>query len=192
MHRAGDDRNDATRATNVMTHGQRRTTPVGLCPLRRGCEDEMGLLSVSPRRIERCSRDGGMSRRRTANRLADQTGDKRRFEAQLFGIGDVLPGAPSAARGCRALSQAKMRTARIDAMRRSLQQFRDCADEAAVVDTAHADAHTLAGNGERNGDHLTPIAGDPIAAGVQVIDEDLGVSGRRAAPRRIRASRSAG
>ena len=49
----------------------------------------------------------------------------------------------------------------------------DDADGGAVAQAAHAGAHLFAGNRERNDDHLTAMACDAVATGVQVIDEEF-------------------
>jgi hypothetical protein len=45
-----------------------------------------------------------------------------------------------------------MRTARLDSMRRPLEDLFDCADVAAVTRRTDADTNAFAGNGEGNGD----------------------------------------
>lgn len=56
---------------------------------------------------------------------------------------------------------------------RRIEDLLDDADVRSFTQPPHAGAHLFAGNRERNDDHLTAMAGDAVATGVQVIDEEF-------------------
>jgi hypothetical protein len=53
------------------------------------------------------------------------------------------------------------------------QDLFDDAEVRTVPQPAHAGAYLFAGNREGNDDHLTAMACDAVAAGIQVIDEEF-------------------
>ena len=53
------------------------------------------------------------------------------------------------------------------------QDLLDDADVRSFAQPPHAGAHLFAGNRGRNDDHLTAMACDAVATGVQVIDEEF-------------------
>jgi hypothetical protein len=58
-------------------------------------------------------------------------------------------------------------------MRGRPQDLFDDTDACSVAKSAHAGANVFARNRERNGDHLTAVVCDAVAAGVQVIDGEV-------------------
>ena len=193
MNRAGRHWNDAAAAASVVTNDELRAAGAS-------AEDEMHLLPISPRRIKLRCCQRRQRRWCVADCFANEPRHQRRFQSQLLGIGDVLPRASAAATArlqgvcgfSRTCSPAEMRTARRNAMRRRREHVFQCANQCAVAQTTNRRAHALSRNGERDRDHLTLVAGDTVATRVQVLDREFAAIGRRAAPRRTRAWRSAG
>jgi hypothetical protein len=73
----------------------------------------------------------------------------------------------------RGTREPEMRAVRHDSMRGSLQDLLDDGDVSAIAQAAYAGAYLFSRNRERNDDHLTAMACDAVAAGVQVIDEEF-------------------
>ena len=124
----------------------------------------MHFLPEPPGRFGRCRRDGGACCWRARNRFADKTRDQVRFQAELLGIGNVLPAAAAAS---AAGLVPEMEAAGRHSMARWLENLVHDAHQRPVARTMERRTNTFAGDGERNGDGN---ARDTIAIHIQVID----------------------
>jgi len=144
------------------------------------------LVSVAPRIGRIDTGDRWQRLRRVGDHLSHQAIDEPCLETQLFGVGDVLPGA-AATRWIAALRslggfilrdpqwvRTEVWTPRNDAMRRRLKDVDEFAGQPAIVlSPTEPDSHTLARNREGDDDHAAAMVRDAVAGCVEPLDRDV-------------------
>src|SRR5437763_57985 len=104
-----------------------------------------------------------------SERLLQQARDERRFQPELFRVGDVLPRAAAASRS-RRNRRTEMRALGCDAIRRGTEDVDECRRtwRRIAVTAVEGYADAFAGNCEGDGNRPPPGAGDAVAGLVQV------------------------
>src|SRR5688572_11983626 len=153
-------RDDTAHAAREVPHDQR---PAPALP--DGGEREMDLLPVTPRCIQRRGGDRLARRWRPPTRIANEPGDERRLEAQLFGIGDVLPGTAAAG--------PEMRTSGHDPVRRRLKDLDERRGHRRAMATIRDHADAFAGNGVGNRQRPAAVNRNAVAPRVQPLYGDV-------------------
>ena len=104
--------------------------------------------------------------------LADKPIDQFRFEPKLFGICDVLPGAPAARPDTRFGIDAEVAAAGDRSMWRSAENLDERRDRLAAAAFDDADLNALAGDGEGNGQRAATVGCDAVTVGREGVDVD--------------------
>ena len=142
-------------------------------------EDEVHLLPECPG-VARVRCQHRCRRRCVGDLGANQPVDHARFQAELFGVGDVLPRTPPAC--------FEMCAARRDSVRRPLQDLDERGRRPSTIGAAHPHTDALARNRERYVDRQATVMRDAVAINRHLLDLDVEILRSR---RRLPVARGA-